>query len=805
MSDARSSPQLQLSPWSVVFDHYLPDQEGAREALCVVGNGRFATRGAASVHLRKSDWHYPGTYASGLYDRLSSEVAGERIEYEELVNLPSWIPVELSFADGPLREPEVLEYRRELDLAGGVLTFHMRLRDGRGRTLRLTERRFVHMESTCLAGQALCIEAENFSEPLRVSLQLDGAVENRNADEYIGLDRRHLEAVETGSDGSSISWLRTRTRQSRIEVVVAARHHVWLDDAAVPPVRARSLEQRTSMDFEVELKPGRVLRVEKLVALFTSRDRACTEPLSAALHTLSRERPLPALEHSHRQVWRRIWQSCALELPAQEHVQSTLRLHMFHILQTASPLSAAQEVSVPARGLHGENYHGHVFWDELFVFPVLNLRWPELSRGLLLYRYHRLAEARRAARAEGLAGALFPWRSASDGREVTERLRRNPNDGKYLQDNSRLQRHINSAIVYSVWHYVHASGDLEFLYSYGAELILCVAQLWASLAELGDDGRYHLRGVVGPDEFHDAYPDADKPGIDDNTFTNVMAVWCLQRALDVLERMPASQREPMLSELGIDDADRARWEELTRRVFIPMQSKGRIFDQFAGFEALQPFDWEGYRARYGNIERLDNILAAEGDSVNRYQVCKQDDVCMLFYLLSEGELTALLDRLGYALGPNAYRDNFDYYRARSSNGSTLSRVVKAYLTTSLDRHQSWAALTEALGSDLCDVQGGSTREGIHIGAMAGTIDIFQRAYLRLCIQCDRLCLSPCLPPELSELRVRLRFRMQWLLVRVTRDTLEITSEPHGDGTATLDVNGKCYALTPGASHTISLA
>lgn len=805
MSTLRSASELQLSPWSVVFDRYLPDQEGAREALCVVGNGRFATRGATCLRLRKSDWHYPGTYASGLYDRLSSDIAGERIEYEELVNLPSWIPIELGFADGPLREPEVLELRRELDLAGGVLTFRMRLRDARGRTLRITERRFVHMESTCRAGQALDIAAENFSERLRLSLQLDGAVENRNADEYIGLDRRHLEAVETGSDGSTTSWLRTRTRQSRIEVVLAARHHVWVDHTALPPVRARSLDQRTSMDFEAQLQPGQALRVEKLVALWTSRDRACSEPLSAALRTLSGEQRLPALEHAHRQVWRRIWQSCPLDLPTQEQVQSTLRLHMFHILQTASPLSAAQEVSVPARGLHGENYHGHVFWDELFVFPVLNLRWPELSRCLLLYRYHRLSEARRAARAEGLAGALFPWRSASDGREVTERLRRNPNDGRYLQDNSRLQRHINAAIVYSVWHYVHASGDLEFLYSYGAELILSVAQLWASLAQRGDDGRYHLRGVVGPDEFHDAYPDAKQPGIDDNAYTNVMAVWCLQRALDVIERMPDEQRAPLLDELGISDTDRARWEELTQRMFIPLQSNGKILDQFAGFESLQPFDWDKYRARYGNIERLDNILAAEGDSANRYQVCKQDDVCMLFYLLSEPELRALLARLGYELGAEAYRENFDYYCARSSHGSTLSRVVKAYLTTSLDRDQSWAALTEALGSDLCDVQGGSTREGIHIGAMAGTIDIFQRAYLRLCVQCDRLCLSPWLPPELSELRLRLRFRMQWLLLHVTRDTLEISSEPHGDGTATLDVNGQCYALTPGASHTISLS
>ncbi|HTU60965.1 MAG TPA: glycosyl hydrolase family 65 protein, partial [Polyangiales bacterium] len=332
-----------------------------------------------------------------------------------------------------------------------------------------------------------------------------------------------------------------------------------------------------------------------------------------------------------------------------------------------------------------------------------------------------------------------------------------------------------------------------------------IAQLWASVAQLGADGRYHLRGVVGPDEFHDAYPNAKQPGIDDNTYTNVMAAWCLVRALDVIERMPQPLLEPLLDQLAITAEDRAHWEELSRKIAVPVQSNGKILDQFAGFEQLEPFDWEGYRARYDNIERLDNILAAEGDSVNRYQVCKQADVLMLFFLFSEAELGALLQRLGYQLGPDAYRENFDYYRARTSNGSTLDRVVQACLLTRLDRACSWETLTKALGSDLCDVQGGSTREGIHIGAMAGTIDIFQRAYLGLEIQHDRICLAPQLPSELPELRMRIRFRMQWLLLHVTQQELHVCSEAHGDGEATLSVEGHCYTLTPGAEHHIKLS
>jgi len=806
VSSERSVPGLLLSPWSIVFENYVPEEEGTREALCVLGNGRFATRGATSMRLKEADWHYPGTYASGIYNRLSTVVNGQQIEYEELVNLPSWLPVKVGFGADELRDAEVLESRRELDLENGLLRFRIRVRDAQGRVLRLQEQRWVHMSSTHLAGQQLSIAVENYSGPVRISLGLDGSVENRNADEYIGLDRRHLERIETGGDGRELSWLRARTRSSHTDVALAARQRVFVDDprTRVLPRAARSRSQHAAIDFEVALDPGRTVTVEKLVALFTSRDHACTEPLAQALHSLTPEHDFHAFERSHKQVWRRLWQCCLFELPGKDHVQTTLRLHMFHILQTVSPMAAQQATGIPARGLHGENYHGHIFWDDLFVFPVLNLRWPELTRSLLFYRYHRLDEARHAAREQGLRGALFPWRSASDGREVTDRWRRNPNDGRYIADHSRLQRHINAAIAYSVWYYVHVSGDIEFLYAYGAELILSSAQLWASIAQRGEDGRYHLRGVVGPDDFHDAYPGAKQPGIDDNTYTNVMAVWCLLRALDVVERMPQPLLEPLLAQLDISAEDLKHWQELTRKIAVPVQRNGKILDQFSGFEDLEPFDWEGYRARYDNIERLDNILAAEGDSVNRYQVCKQADVLMLFHLFSEEELRALLGGLGYELGPDAYRENFEYYRALTTNGSTLDRVVQACLLTRLDRACSWEVLTKALGADLFDVQGGSTREGIHIGAMAGTIDIFQRAYLGLEIQHDRICLAPQLPAELPELRLRIRFRTQWLTVHATEQELYVRSEAHGVGEATMSVGGRCYTLKPGAEHRIAL-
>ena len=217
-----------------------------------------------------------------------------------------------------------------------------------------------------------------------------------------------------------------------------------------------------------------------------------------------------------------------------------VRLHLFHLLQTVSPNSVDLDAGVPARGLHGEAYRGHVFWDELFVLPLLNLRLPELGRTLLRYRSRRLPAARRAASAAGLGGAMFPWQSGSDGREESQQLHLNPRSGRWLPDATSRQRHINIAVAFNVWQHYQATGDGYFLSSTGAEMLLEVARCLADLArEDPATGRYAIRGVVGPDEFHTGYPGGPQTGVDDNAYTNVMTAWVLRRGLDVLERLPA--------------------------------------------------------------------------------------------------------------------------------------------------------------------------------------------------------------------------------------------------------------------------
>ena len=248
----------------------------------------------------------------------------------------------------------------------------------------------------------------------------------------------------------------------------------------------------------------------------------------------------------------------------------------------------------------------------------------------------------------------------------------NPHSGRWIPDHTHRQRHINVAIAYNIWQYYQVTEDHEFLYFYGAEMLLEIARFWASIATYNSSiDRYEITGVMGPDEYHTAYPGADPEaagGIHNNAYTNVMVAWVLERARDVLALLPPAHCRQLCERLGLTEADLAQWDELSRKLRVPLHGDG-IISQFDGYGDLEPFDWPGYQERYDNIQRLDRILEAEYDTPNRYQVSKQADVLMLFYLLSAEELTATLHRLGHDFDPATPATVAS--ARRTTHGSTL--------------------------------------------------------------------------------------------------------------------------------------
>jgi trehalose/maltose hydrolase-like predicted phosphorylase len=792
--------------WTWPYEGWDPELEGVREALCTVGNGYFASRGAAAEAVADGI-HYPGTYVAGVYNRVRDEVSGRVVENESLVNAPNWLLTSFRVPGGPWIGEEgthILAHHQELDMRRGLLVRRTRFRDGDGRVWQLIQRRFVSMRDAHLAALETTLVSESWQGALEIRSALDGTVRNDGVARYRPLTTTHLGPVRCGGDGELI-WLEVETVQSHLHIAEAARTRVSCNGQRLQlePVwseRDGYVEQVLSLD----VRPGAEIVIEKIAALFTSRDQAISEPGSQAREWAANiAGSFDELLERHVVSWNHLWRRVSIRLGTDSDVARIIRLHTFHVLQTVSNNSVGLDVGIPARGLHGEAYRGHVFWDELFVFPFLSLRLPQLTRSLLLYRYRRLDEARRTAAAAGFVGAIFPWQSGSDGREETQTMHLNPLSGRWRPDPTHLQRHINAAIVASIWQYYQATGDADFLRFYGAEMILEIARAWSGLSTYNRSlDRFEIKGVMGPDEYHDGYPDRDQPGLDNNAYTNLMAVWCLCRALEVLDTLPRTVVQEIIDLLAVSPAEIDRWNHISRKMRVCFHDG--VISQFEGFERLAELDWDRYRATYGDISRLDRILDAEGDSPNRYKLTKQADVLMLLFVLSAGELRELLERLGYGYDCDLIHRTFDYYVRRTTHGSSLSRVVHAGVAARLDRRASWELFVQALHSDTGEVRGGTTAEGIHLGAMAGTVDLIERCYTGLQTRQELLRLDPVIPDELGLVAFDIRYRGHLVHLEVTPDVARVHVDHDEGAPIAVEIRDTRRIIGPGEGVEVEL-
>ncbi|GJL70046.1 MAG: trehalose 6-phosphate phosphorylase [Nitrospirales bacterium] len=783
-----------MNEWKLTFDNWDIKDQKAREALCTLGNGYWATRGAFE-EATQHHGHYPGTYIAGVFDRCERIIAGETVSHETIVNWPNWLYLTFAMEDGDwfsMEQVQVNTFRQELDLQRGVLSRHIRFTDPKGRETILQSIRLVHMEHSHLAALQWTLTPLNWSGRLHVRSALDSGIGNGNVDRYREMNAKHFRLLDSGFHKQGWLYVVTETLQSQIRLAQGLRTHV----SGGHLLFQRNLQERdmTIEEFVLDIQEQAPLQIVKTVALYHSRDRGISKPLEAVHHSLASAGSFEQLFSSHQNAWDRIWDMTDLRIQNRPEDQLMLRLHLFHLLQTASPHLTDLDASLPARGLTGEMYQGHIFWDDVFALPFLTMRVPRAARAMLLYRSRRQQQAGAQARQHGLQGIRFPWRSGSDGSEQTPRFQWNPYSQHWIEDHTHLQCHQNAAIVYQIWKYYQATADLEFLRAHGGLLTLQIARFWSSLATLDEmSGRYHIRGVMGPDEFHTGYPDSPTPGLQDNAYTNVMAVWTLQCARHVLQTLPDYSRQQLMEILSIDHSDLKHWENITRHMFVPFHENDLI-SQFAGYENLQELDVNAYQARYGDIRRIDHILEAEGDTVNRYKISKQPDVLMLCYLLTVSELQSIFANLGYPFSLSLLQKNMAYYQERTTHGSTLSRVVYGWIHARSDRSGSWACLAEALGQDVHKIKGGSTGEGIHLGAMAGTIDLMQRCYGGIDCEDNVLTVNPRLPETLEGLAMKVEYRQHQIKVQITPSSLSLDVSAGPNFPLVINVRGTRYVF-----------
>ena len=355
-----------MSGWSLVYEGFDPAQERLRETLCTLGNGYFATRGAAAESAG-DEVHYPGTYLAGCYNRLPSVIDGTTLEHEDLVNAPNWLPLTFRCPGDPwfdLASVTVLAYRQELDLRRGVLVRDMRVRDAARRTTRVQSERLVHMATPHLAALRTTITPEDWSGPLEIRAALDGRVVNDLVARYRHLAKRHLEPVETEAVGDDGIALTARTRQSQIVIAQAARVRVAGGDRGAGGVRAVVEEAGyIAHDTVVHVEAGTPFRIEKVVSLYTSRDRAISESgleartaIAGPARSTSCSRHMPSPGSTSGDLRHGAGSLTPNRSRGQRRSRDRCARAAAHLppAADASPHTRDLDAGVPARGLHGE-------------------------------------------------------------------------------------------------------------------------------------------------------------------------------------------------------------------------------------------------------------------------------------------------------------------------------------------------------------------------------------------------------------------------------------------------------------------
>ena len=455
----------------------------------------------------------------------------------------------------------------------------------------------------------------------------------------------------------------------------------------------------------------------------------------------------------HEAAWAERWRLSALQIIGDGAAEQALRFAIYHLNGAANP--ADERVSIGARALTGDAYLGHVFWDtEIYVLPFYVATWPEAARALLMYRYHTLPGARAKAVQMGWRGAMYAWESTDTGEETTPEQLIGPNGDLVQVLCGTQEQHISADIAYAIWQYWEATGDDLFMVDAGAEILLETAQFWASRACSEADGRRHIRGVIGPDEYHE--------NIDDSAYTNVMARWNIRRGIEIAallrDRWPGRWAE-LSKQLNIGDAELRQWQEAADTLFIGFSPESGLFEQFAGFFDLEPIDLSRYAER---TVPLDVIFGRE--RTQRTQVVKQADIVALLELLPE-ECDA-----------RARLANFQYYEQRCGHGSSLSRGMHALAAARLGKMDlATRYFRETAATDLADI-GDSSAGGVHIAALGGLWQAAVFGFGGLSLRADALGLDPHLPPGWRTLGFHAHWRGRLIRIRIDQAADEISAD-----------------------------
>lgn len=648
--------------------------------------------------------------------------------YTELVSAPFPFRVQASVAGSSLDmgSDRWVEHRRILDLREGILYREAAFETDGERRTTIRSRRCASAADPHLLLQEFTIDLDNHSALVEVDASI--------SDPALGTNHSHLAPLSGQRVDAGVEVHCFTTRASGYTICIASRTML--------------LGSNEDLRWRVAATIGERLVFRRYVTVYTSRD--VKDPRSAAIEHVRAQRwpDFEAAFAAHAAHWDGIWRRADIAVPGRPATEQALRFQAYHLCSTADH---DPRVSIGARALSGRAYEGHVFWDvEIFMLPFYLHTLPDVARCLLLYRYHTLDGARRQAQRLGFRGACYAWESTVSGDDVTPKSILLKTTGKEIPIFTGDQQiHVTADVAYGVWRYFDATQDGEFLRDAGVEILIETARFWASRV-VEEGGAFHIRGVVGPDEYHHS--------VNDNAYTNWMARFNLEKAQWAVAWMQREHRpawDALADKLAFDAAEPQAWGAVARQLFVPSPNAEGVIEQFEGFFDLGDYPLPKEERFKAPLSRL-----FDWDKINRLKIIKQADVLMLPHLFPD------------AFPREVVAANYHYYEPMTDHGSSLSPAIHAAIAARLGLHEDaeryWR---QSLWLDLSNVMGNSVL-GVHAACMGGTWQALVFGFLGVRFTDDGPVPDPAaasrLPARWSEVALQLAWRGRLFPIQVAR-------------------------------------
>jgi alpha,alpha-trehalose phosphorylase len=697
------------------------------ESIFALSNGHIGLRG----NLDEGEPHgIPGTYLNSVYESRPLPYAeagyGDPESGQTVINVTNGKLIRLLVDDEPfdVRYGKLQSHERELDLRDGVLRRNVRWTSPTGRTVKVSSVRLVSFTQRAIA--AISYEVEPLDAPVRIVLQSE-LVANEVIPEE-GRDPRAggvpvspLVSEEHQAQGMA-GLLVHCTRVSNLRIGAAMDHII--EGPAQATIESESSPDIARVSVATHLVPGEKLRMVKFIAYGWSsvRSRPAIHDQVKAAISAARLTGWEGLLAEQRAYLDDFWATADVEIAGDPEIQQAVRFALFHVLQAGS---RGERRPIPAKGLTGPGYDGHIFWDtEIYILPMLTFTLPHATADVLRWRASTLAQAKTRARQLRLRGAAFPWRTI------------NGEESSGYWPASTAAAHVNADIAYAVAHYVEATGDIDFEKEVGLPLLVETARLWRSLGHYDAQGHFRIDGVTGPDEYSAL--------ADNNVYTNLLAQHNLHTAAAAVERYPSSAHA-----LKADASEAASWRDAAEKMYIPYDERLGVTPQAEGFTEHEVWNFAGT-----SEDQYPLFLHFPYFDLYRKQVVKQADLVLAMYLCSD------------AFSAEQKERNFAYYEPLTVRDSSLSAAIQAVLAAEVG-HLSLAYdyLGETALMDLDDLEH-NVRDGVHMAALAGTWTALVAGFGGLRLRNGSLTFAPRLPDGLTRIAFRIKFRERRLRVEV---------------------------------------